>query len=89
MVDKKWSIVSTLGQTDSEPKEVELCFLEDSHSWILYSNSVSDSVLVPRIQQDTRAAKHGKAFVNVDKFGLKFKDDSQADTFLKALEIAK
>ena len=89
MVDKKWSIVSTSGQSDSEPKEVELCFLEDSQSWILCSNSVSDSVLVPKIHHDTRAAKHGKAFVNVDKFGLKFKDDSQADNFLKAVEIAK
>ena len=63
MVDKKWAIVSPLGQQDNEPKEVEVCWLEDSQSWSVHSTCVSDGVLVARILPDTRAVKHGKGRV--------------------------
>ena len=89
VIDKKWSTVSTRGQNDNTTKELQLCLLDDDQTWRLYSSCVPGEVLVPSITSSTRAIRHDKGFIIVDKFGLKFKDDSQADNFLKAVEIAK
>ena len=89
VIDKKWSTVSTRGQNDNTTKEVQLCFLDDEQAWRLYSNCVSGEVLVPSINSSTRAIRHEKGFIIVDKFGLKFKEVSQADNFFRMIEKAK
>ena len=63
VVDRKWEIVSPAGPQDNEPKEINVCYLEDSQVWSLYSNCVSHEVLVARIQPDTRALKHAKGLL--------------------------
>ena len=46
-------------------------------------------VLCPRLSQDTVVKKLARAFINVDRFGVKFKDDTIADNFHKQVEKAK
>ena len=89
VIDKKWSTVSTRGQNDNSTKEIQLCFMDDDKTWRLYSNCVSGEILVPRITSSTRAIQHDKGFIIVDKFGLKFKDASQADNFFRMIEKAR
>ena len=89
VIDQKWSTVSNLGQNDNTPKELQLCFVDEEQIWRLYSSCVLGEVLVPRITSSTRAIRHDKGFIIVDKFGLKFKDASEADNFFKMIEKAK
>ena len=89
VIGKKWSTVSTLGPTDNVPKEIQLCISDDGKSWRLYSTCLAGEVLVPKIDAKTRAAKLERGFIMVDKFGLKFKDEKQADNFLRMIEKAK
>ena len=89
VIDKKWSTVSTRGQNDNSTKEIQLCFIEEEKTWRLHSNCVSGEVLVARIDSSTRAIRHDKGFIIVDKFGLKFKDVSQAENFFRMIEKAK
>ena len=42
-----------------------------------------------RVGPDTKLKKLARAFVHVDKYGVKFRDDTKADTFIKHLEKAK
>ena len=46
-------------------------------------------VLIPKLTMDTVVKKLARAFINVDKYGVKFKDDSVADNFQKQVEKAK
>ena len=89
VIGKKWSTVSTLGPNDNVPKEIQLCISDDGKSWRLYSTCLAGEVLVPKIDAKTRAAKLERGFIMVDKFGLKFKDEKQADNFLRMIEKAK
>lgn len=89
VIDKKWSTVSTRGPNDNTTKEIQLCFIDEEQTWRLYSSCVSGEVLVPKINSSTRSIRHDKGFIVVDKFGLKFKDASEADNFFKMLEKAK
>ena len=89
VIDKKWSTVSQQGQNDNIPKEIQLCFADDSKTWRLHSNCVRGEVLVQKIDAKTRAIRHEKGFIIVDKYGLKFKDVSQADNFFRMIEKAK
>ena len=89
VIDKKWSTVSTRGQNDNTTKELQLCLLDDDQTWRLYSSCVPGEVLVPSITSSTRAIRHDKGFIIVDKFGLKFKDVSQAENFFRMIEKAK
>ena len=89
VIDKKWSTVSPDGQNDSIPKEIQLCYSDEEKTWRLYSNCVAGGVLVAKITTTTRAIRHEKGFIIVDKFGLKFKDVSQADNFFRMIEKAK
>ena len=50
---------------------------------------MASGLLVPRIGPDTKLKKLARAFVHVDKYGVKFRDDAKSDTFIKHLEKAK
>lgn len=65
LVERRWEIVSQSGPQDNEDKEVRLCYLEDRNTWRLLSDCVADEVLVARIDQDTRASKHGRGLHRV------------------------
>ena len=65
MVDRRWEIVSQAGAQDNEEKEVRLCYLEDRNTWSLHSDCVAEEVLLARIDQDTRASKHGRGLDRV------------------------
>ena len=58
-------------------------------TWCLQSPIVASGLLVPRIGPDTKLQKLARAFVHVDKYGVKFRDDAKSDTFIKHLERAK
>ena len=42
-----------------------------------------------RISPETKLKKLARAFVHIDKYGAKFRDDGKADAFMKAVDKAK
>ena len=55
-------------------------------SWCLQSPVLASGL---RIGPDTKLKKLARAFVHVDKYGVKFRDDAKSDTFIKNIEKAK
>ena len=71
---------------------VKVFFLErppQDQTWCLQSPVVASGLLVPRIGPDTKLQKYARAFILVDKYGVKFRDETKSDNFFKYLERAK
>ena len=53
------------------------------------SSVILGGMLLDKIHQATKVEKLAKAFVHIEKYGVKFSDDKKADAFMKAVEKAK
>jgi hypothetical protein len=41
------------------------------------------------VNPETKLKKLARAFIHIDKYGAKFRDDNKAEAFIKAVEKAK
>ena len=93
IVDQTWVVVGSKG--DSSKKEnqkwgdLELCYLHQEKVWCLLSSVILGGTLIDKIHQGTKVEKLAKAFVHIEKNGVKFHDDKKADAFMKAVDKAK
>eukprot|EP00092_Neocalanus_flemingeri_P030140 GFUD01032718.1.p1 GENE.GFUD01032718.1~~GFUD01032718.1.p1 ORF type:complete len:371 (-),score=144.40 GFUD01032718.1:64-1176(-) len=92
VVGERWSIVGQSGPTDqgqTTEHDLKLCYLEQEEKWSIFTNALPGGVLVSRLSPETKLKKLARAFVHIDKYGAKFRDDNKAEAFLKAVEKAK
>merc|ERR1719244_211579 len=92
VVGERWAIVGQSGPADqgqTTEHDLKLVYLEDEEKWSVYSNALPGGVLISRVNPETKLKKLARAFIHIDKYGAKFRDDNKAEAFLKAVEKAK
>lgn len=92
VVGERWSIVGQSGPGDqgqTTEHDLKLVYMELEEKWSIFSNALPGGVLVSRVNPETKLKKLARAFIHIDKYGAKFRDDNKAEAFIKAVEKAK
>jgi len=89
VVGERWAIVGGGDQGQGTEHDLKVVYVEMEEKWSIFSNALPGGVLVSRISPETKLKKLARAFVHIDKYGAKFRDDGKADAFMKAVDKAK